>query len=278
MPKTVVLLAVLMTSFAMVACDSDDHGSPAATETPTATAPESTATAERATFSDQFMLVSTRDHVSVCVDGAENYQITDEDVETIETALNNAFLVIGEVFSNAEKYRVSAETSLGCPAPTAMFGQAKNEEDDAFSQPVRTDVPSEHRVFIYLVPKETYSTAFDEDLFVIAPAEMFCPGSSHNCGSVTSELYVPADADGRILSEALLRVMGILPYAGLGDPVPETLEERDDRTVDSLRSQGVGKAAIDAFFERACELLASVCGPDEWDDFFLRPSPGTYYD
>jgi hypothetical protein len=38
-----------------------------------------------------------------------------------------------------------------------------------------------------------------------------------------------------------------------------------------LRSQGNTEAQIDEFFDRACSLLASVCGPEDWAAFFLSP-------
>lgn len=193
-----VIAAALL--FAALACGGGSDEEPEATPSPTA---EGDSSGFNRLFSD------TRSHLSVCVAGTEAYEISDEEVDDVHSALEAGLAEVDEVPSEFGDWEVVA----GCPAPVETLGTPLKYYPGFDAAHV--DVPSEHMVFVYFVPEDVYHVTFGDEAYTLSTEEMVCEGDV--CVGVTLGLYVPATVTSGLLKMALLDGLVLLPR----EPEPE---------------------------------------------------------
>jgi hypothetical protein len=147
------------------------------------------------------LLVSNRSHLSICVDGGGGLNISNEDVQGVRETLEEALAARPEIPPEYAEREVTA----GCPAPTARLGSP--EKFLGLGAP-SVATPSEHRVFVYLLPPEVYAATFGSDPYSFGPEEFLCEGDA--CYPITFGLYVSSSFDGNVLRQGLLDSLHLL--------------------------------------------------------------------
>ena len=154
------------------------------------------------------LLTDDRTHLSICVDGAAGYSVTDADVEAVRETLEDAVASVSNVPPEYSERKVVE----GCPpAPPALTDDTWSVSYRLIFLEVQVDVPSEHRVFVYLLPPHVYETSFGSELYTIVGSEFFC-GGGDACLTITRGLYVPASVSSDVLREGLVSVLNLVPY------------------------------------------------------------------
>lgn len=160
---------------------------------------------------DGRLLSGTRDNLSVCVDGAGGLEINGEDVDDIESALDEALASVPNVpeeFSNPD-------VSEGCPEPRAPMGQAISRFD-VESRLVEAPVP--HLLMVYVLSPELFAATFPDERYAKTAEEHVCRPGGDTCVTVTSGLYLPSPAGTTLLRDALLDGLALSPYKPTPDP------------------------------------------------------------
>jgi hypothetical protein len=150
-----------------------------------------------------YLITGNRPNLSICVHGAGGLSVSNDDVARVRAALEAGLLSVPDIPPEYGE-RVVSE---GCPPPSAQLGQPASQWD---IRGARVDVPSVHRVFVYLVSDATYSATFGAEPFVAAGEELVFSGDEGY--PVTFGLYVPQSAPSDALSEGLLTVLRLRPH------------------------------------------------------------------
>lgn len=155
------------------------------------------------------LLVEDRDKLSVCVAGVAGLAVSEEDVQVVRAALDQGL----SAHSALPAEYVRREVTAGCPEPSASLGEPIRARDIRGST---VDKPSEHRLFVYLVPDSAYRETFGSMPFVSAPEEYLC--RLDDCSEVSIGVYIAASARGGELTDALLDGLYLSPRASRPDP------------------------------------------------------------
>jgi hypothetical protein len=158
---------------------------------------------------DTRLLAATRDHLSICVDGAGGLAVGSSHKERIENALSGALQSVRDL---PPEYQ-SAEVSLACPTPAAQIGNPISKFD---IEGRLVEVPSEHRLLVYLLPDDLYAATFSGESYVESPEEYMCSGDT--CVTVTVGLYLPVNVDLANLEAAILEGLTLTPRTPVPDP------------------------------------------------------------
>lgn len=196
-----LLMAAGAVAYGVVRLSSDD-------EPAEVVAPEETAAPI-----DDWLLASNRANLSLCVDGAAGLTISGEDVETVHEALDSALASQPSVPPEYDNPTVSQ----GCPPPSAQLGQPISKYD---IEGAVVTVPTDHLMFIYLVPARVYAATFGwesgSERYVSAHEEDLCV--LDECTAVTTGLYVSHPIDADALRDGLLEGLALV----LPTPVPDS--------------------------------------------------------
>lgn len=147
-------------------------------------------------------LVNARDNLSICVDGARGYTATRADVDMVQELVDTA---VGRFAGIPSEYEERVVV-LGCPPPPAALDREPLDRDLLFGDFVDTQVPSDHRAFIYIIP-ETVFAPFDPLPYVIGTAEKIFRGDVWV--PVTDAVYITPSTDQDAITEALLGATGL---------------------------------------------------------------------
>ena len=168
------------------------------------------------------LLTGNRATLDVCIQGSDGTAAGATDIARLSSALGD--VVASEYY--AAHYPPDPVVTEGCPASTLLQGIPVSSYRPS-DRAVRLDdsqLASRHRVHVYMVPPDEYGLVFGDEPFFRVAAELICLG--HQCGNVTTGVYVPSDTSTTELTTALLQVLGLqLPPA---DPVwdPAVVEEK----------------------------------------------------
>lgn len=159
--------------------------------------------------------VSNRTNLSLCVDGAGGFSVSDDDVDRVRNALETVLAAADDPPSEYSDPVVS----LGCPPPVALTGRRLSILDrhslEVSPLESASDV-SRHRFHVYVVPPEVYETSFGGDTYATTAEEFIC--ESDVCTSVTRGLYVTPSTSSDVIGRALRAGLVLLP------PLPEPTE------------------------------------------------------
>lgn len=157
------------------------------------------------------LITTNRTHLSICVDGARGYAVSQQEVtwlrEALDDALNNSPLTPPEF--------AQRELVTGCPSPPAALTEDNPNFHELWQALVHgvgwpvVDTPSPHLVFVYLVPPEFYESKFDIP-YLVGNADRTCEVDT--CVPLTVALYLSPAIESQMLREALLDSLGLLPY------------------------------------------------------------------
>ena len=78
--------------------------------------------------------------------------------------------------------------------------------------------PSPHKLFIYVMPREAYTTYFGGDPYAVGTSELLCSGDV--CAAVTGSLYIPSASPDSLL-QGLSSALGLLPRERGPQPTPD---------------------------------------------------------
>lgn len=143
----------------------------------------------------------TRTRLSLCMAGPSGFSISDGAVQAMREALEEGLAAQAEIPPEYDERAVSA----GCPPPAARLGSP--EKFLGLGAP-NVDTPSEHRVFVYVLPPEIYAATFGSDPYAFGPEEFVCEGDA--CIPVTLGLYVSSSANRDVLRQGLLDSLHLL--------------------------------------------------------------------
>ncbi len=200
---------------------------------------------------------SNRSHVSVCVDGAVGFEITEEHRMTVQRALDDILGGIPDPVPELAEWLVVR----GCPPAPNLFARGINVGLEGFGPKVSR--PSEHLVFVYFLPEES-EYFLPESFGLIQTTELSCV--NYRCHNVTSGIYKKASADSEQFRNELLSA---LRFANADTPIQEfflQVEERTHLSVCIDRPEGgeisdAELAAFDDVFERTFDMLPAVPEP-----------------
>lgn len=162
------------------------------------------------------LLHSDRSNLSVCVDGAAGFNVSDTEVEAVQAALDSGLASVPDAPGAYSEPTVA----VGCPAPpAALVDETVRPANRPFFLGVVVDVPSNHLLFVYFMALDTYTASFGTASFGSAPyikttAEAMC--TFDVCRGVTLSVYFPQQAGSDVLREGLLDILNLLPR--LPDP------------------------------------------------------------
>lgn len=157
------------------------------------------------------LISANRSHLSVCVDTGGGQTPSTADVSQVRQEL----LLLKESPDYLSSFG-EPEAVAGCPQSPVLASappQSANDlhralHDDAVA--IRSpDLPSPHRLFVYVVAPDTYQDYFRDGPFTIGAAEMYCGGGGHVCAEVTTSLYLPKGYGEEALREGLERALPI---------------------------------------------------------------------
>ena len=159
------------------------------------------------------LLVKNRDHLSLCVDDAGEFNISDTNVEAVRAALAAMLAVQPEVpieYTNGvvTKGCPPISTRLGTPNPYVGLAAERYYQGGGS--------PSEHLAFVYLVSRDVYAATFGDQPYVQGREEFICGGDV--CVVATVGLYFPETVEADVLEAGLLRAL-VLPRPEIPDPV-----------------------------------------------------------
>ena len=171
------------------------------------TEPEPTiATVTRQGTAEGRLLYSDRSNLSVCVDGAAGFNVSDTELVAVQAALDSGLASVPDVPGVYSQPAVA----VGCPAPpAALVDQTVKPANRAFELGVIVDVPSNHLLFVYFMDVDTYTASFGSEPYSKATAEYIC--TFDNCVGVTLSVYFPQTAGSDVLREGLLDILSLLP-------------------------------------------------------------------
>lgn len=152
------------------------------------------------------LATDNRERLSFCLNRVPEGDPHVEDVDKLREAIAkaHAFLEVGHV---VRRYlEPNNVTPGGCPAPSVPVEVQAPTPGDKFGHPVRVETPSEHRVFVYLLPEEDYAVTFADQPYYETSAEMLCSGDQ--CWEVTTAIYAPSSLKENVLAEAVLDAVG----------------------------------------------------------------------
>ena len=239
---TALVFVVAAVGFALLLACSDSNGEPLSSS-------ELSRQSRGWWVGGNLLFTSNRTELSVCVDGAEGYDLTGEEVDAVAEALENSLASVPDPPNEYAKRGVSEKcprgTVLSYVGSDVVGGGRLDEYDwslgDVFiGYPDGPSEPSEHLVFLYFVTPDGYNQSFDSEPYFRHTAESLIVGDV--ISGVTTALYVRSTATTADLETALTGVLNILPY--VDDP------------------------AIDEEYRRNCELGT----PELWCEGMLESS------
>lgn len=183
-------LVLICAAFAL-ACDGEGKDALEAVQTPTAE--------EDGVLTGWPLRTSNRTMLSLCVDGAGGFLISDAQVEAVEAALEES---LGGIHNPLPEFR-QWEVSTGCPPAPNLFITDTGVVLDGLG--AKTDWPSRHLVFVYFLPADSFKPSSDFPYEEMTTEQMCI---EYSCYAVTAGLYVNASISQEILREALLRTLG----------------------------------------------------------------------
>ena len=225
LPVLILVLLALGGALMAAACggDSNEPGPSLATITPESTAAP-TASQEQLSQTPNYdgLLTGNRATLDVCIQGSGGTAAGATDIARLSSALDG--VVASEYF--AAHYPPDPVVTEGCPVSTLRQGVpvSSYKPNDHALRLGDSQLVSRHRVHVYMVAPDEYGVVFGDEPFFRVAAELICLG--HQCGNVTTGVYVPSDTSTTELTTALLQVLGLqLPPP---DPVwdPAVVEEK----------------------------------------------------
>ena len=155
------------------------------------------------------LISNNRTHLSLCVGGEDGTGASEADVEAVRVALEQGLAAQAEIPPEFSQREVTS----GCPLPSVPLGDRASGVGE-FGDNV--DEPSEHLLFVYLIPPELYSSTFDSEPFVNGSAQFVC--EYDQCTKATMALYLPSSATNEDIRQALLDTLRLLPREPIPDP------------------------------------------------------------
>jgi len=161
------------------------------------------------------LATSNRSRLSICVDGARGAAVAAAEVEAISRGLDDLFAAGRYSLVYGGEHLVV----VGCPPPTALSAvprsrDARHGSDGGGVYLYAPEGPSEHRVFVYVIPPDVYNASFGSEPFATGTAEFLCQG--HECAAVTTSLYITPSVAANVLREGLLDALGL--HGRVSDP------------------------------------------------------------
>jgi len=155
--------------------------------------------------------VSSRDQLSLCVDGAGGRSVSSEDVASVRDALDDVLASVPNVPTDYGE----PEVTLGCPAPRGLTSAPVDpfERHDLARMLASPADASPHSYFVFFVGNAAYEAAFPGEPYVIVAEESACEGDACIAG-VTQGIYFDR-TDSDVLFEGILDLMNLIP------PMPE---------------------------------------------------------
>lgn len=159
------------------------------------------------------LLITNRDRLSLCVDGADGFTASSEDVDSVRTALDAG---LGKQLQIPNEYTKRVVTA-GCPPPSARLGTPEDYIGLNATRYYPGDgSPSEHLLFIYFVSRDVYTASFGTQPYAYVPEEFICEGDV--CWVVTYGLYFPESVTPDVLEATLVDRL-VLPRPNNPEPV-----------------------------------------------------------
>lgn len=177
--------------------------------------------------SDQInrLMTDTRTSLSVCVDSAGARASLPSDVDTVRLGLDSAMRSLESIPTELGERNVTA----GCPPALEFTGERLDEFDHMDAAKYVTDETglSPHRIMVYFVSKDEFTTAFKDYLYDWGFSEYLCEsprrtpdiatlraqplthGRGKPCEPKTTSLYLPSDPPTDSLVQGILRVLGL---------------------------------------------------------------------
>lgn len=151
-----------------------------------------------------------RDRLSICVDGLGGYSVESGDVDRVRNALETG---LGR-YDNLPPELTSRTVSAGCPPSRVPLGQLTGTGSEYATI---VDTPSDHFVFVYLVPPDAYTETFGTQAgYALGSSEKVCSGDV--CLSATFALFAPADAGSAVLEQSFLEALRLVPAVPNPEP------------------------------------------------------------
>jgi hypothetical protein len=166
------------------------------------------AEAEAVTLSGA-LSVSSRERLSICVDGAGARDVSAGEVDAVREALDG---VLAGAPEHPKAYDNPAVT-LGCPEARALTGDPVGEGFERSQLAHYLDAveqASTHRAFVYFAGEDDFGAAFLDEPYGITTEEAICQGDQ--CFGLTLGIYVQGTD---VLSQALDDALNLQP------PTPE---------------------------------------------------------
>lgn len=175
-------------------------------------------------FSDTPLLASSRDVLSVCVDGVP--------ADVVRKVLKDIESELLAIPREPATWLADARVVEGCPRGRALTGEAAGRHGNP--RPVQDASP--HRLFVYLASEEAVRTAFARDSYGVAAEELLCYGDS--CAEVTTGVYL-TNVGRQTVKEALVSALGLVALQVPQDAeLPTPPVEPRDPDVEATREAG----------------------------------------
>lgn len=143
-----------------------------------------------------------RTGLSLCVEGTDAYSPSESLIESVQEAVEDVVAVHQDL-----PVQYAAPTlSAGCPPTRVPLGERRVVSPGAFSRIV--DEPSEHYLFVYLVPPDVYAQTF-RSKYEVGGTERVCQGDV--CMLATLGLWVPSTAEPSVLQDGILEALRWVP-------------------------------------------------------------------
>ncbi len=159
-------------------------------------------------------MVDSRSKLSICVDGAGGAEVTDEDVDAVRDALEDA---LASVNDPPPEY-AQRQVVRGCPPPAERFGASQSERGMYAANLETATQASEHLVHVYFIPPAVYEATFVDEPYAWTAEEHLFHGDVGV--AVTSGLYLRSSATDQTIRDAVAYVLFLTPRK---TPVPEPI-------------------------------------------------------
>lgn len=148
-----------------------------------------------------------RSQLSVCVDGAGGLAVSSADVDAVGAALQDALasapLEVPDEYSDPT-------VVAGCPPPPpALLDESISPVLRPDELAVLVETPSDHLLFVYFMPSETYAFSFGDVPYTKVDQEVVCP--TDDCITTSLSLYFPESPGHDLLRDALLDILSLVP-------------------------------------------------------------------
>ena len=204
-----ILIAVGLAALTAACASSTD-------QPPSDTAIDADVGGEGEVTSGGLLLVSNRTQLSLCVDGAGGFSVSDDEVDRVRDALEG---VLAAADNPPSEYSDRA-VSRSCPPPTALTGSVLDYGERygfgvlSGSGALETaGDASRHRLHVYVVPPDVYATSFGADAYATTAEDLLCDVDV--CIWLTQGLYITPSTGSDVISRALRSVLVLNP------PLPE---------------------------------------------------------